>query len=690
MKIGVNVHNRFDFVVADAKTGEVKQTASAYNIILNHMWNELIDGQDFFRAIYFGTGTGTLAATRTSLFTQLGYKSATLVEQVMALPTSYVKKSIVLNPEEYVGYTLTEVGVYGYSGLNTHALLEDSEGNPITIEKSATDIVTIYATIFSTIAGSTDLPIVGMPSRNELLRYLCLLSASFSGISFYVGTSDAETSQYMRGCIGYTLGSTSGSFTTKDYINKKATTALARIPVASGNGHITEIGFGNIARMVLPNATVCPAMSYEDVSVGSGDASTVKFTLPSQNVDQDSIVIKVNGTAVSNYTKALRRGINFKFASEHICGYSRETVSSRKAPSSDYWYGAGCNCIQYGHFGDGYMSQLGTNLFGGLVLHSNAFPTQFAISVDNILAMPMGSAPYISFFDVSGGTPVLSSFTFDTAPSSLVCAIDFSPDGQHMAVLCMQHKLMRYKKVGTTFTLLEEISGEPTFWNNPNNRLGSIKYFDNFLVAYEYVDGVARTIYIFVRDGDTYTMGTYTGTVFTGYGSRWPTMNTTKTKLFIPYSSGTGAIIAFTVDAAGNLTREADIALDSGKGSAYGLNMIDTDKLLVYHSTSPFITLYEFDGTFSTLTQLAVNNTTLGQSAGFYSQWFEKISDDIVITTADCSTACLDLKARTTEITFDAAPASGDAITANYSVNGIHKTDQYVLDFQVTVQYGEG
>ena len=29
------IHNRFDVIVQDAKTGKVKQTAVAYNIILN-------------------------------------------------------------------------------------------------------------------------------------------------------------------------------------------------------------------------------------------------------------------------------------------------------------------------------------------------------------------------------------------------------------------------------------------------------------------------------------------------------------------------------------------------------------------------------------------------------------------------------------------------------------------------------
>jgi hypothetical protein len=43
-----------------------------------------------------------------------------------------------------------------------------------------------------------------------------------------------------------------------------------------------------------------------------------------------------------------------------------------------------------------------------------------------------------------------------------------------------------------------------------------------------------------------------------------------------------------------------------------------------------------------------------------------------------------------TQITFETPPASGDVITADYIVDGVHKTDQYVIDVSFAIQFGEG
>jgi len=43
-----------------------------------------------------------------------------------------------------------------------------------------------------------------------------------------------------------------------------------------------------------------------------------------------------------------------------------------------------------------------------------------------------------------------------------------------------------------------------------------------------------------------------------------------------------------------------------------------------------------------------------------------------------------------TQITFDTSPALGDVITADYIVDGVHKTDQYVVDVSFAIQFGEG
>ena len=43
-----------------------------------------------------------------------------------------------------------------------------------------------------------------------------------------------------------------------------------------------------------------------------------------------------------------------------------------------------------------------------------------------------------------------------------------------------------------------------------------------------------------------------------------------------------------------------------------------------------------------------------------------------------------------TKVTFDTPPAEGVAITADYLVEGLHKTDQYVIDVSFAIAFGEG
>jgi hypothetical protein len=43
-----------------------------------------------------------------------------------------------------------------------------------------------------------------------------------------------------------------------------------------------------------------------------------------------------------------------------------------------------------------------------------------------------------------------------------------------------------------------------------------------------------------------------------------------------------------------------------------------------------------------------------------------------------------------TQVTFNTPPALDDVITADYTVDGVHKTDQYVIDVSFAIQFGEG
>src|SRR5574344_2860706 len=113
----LNLHNRFDIEVKDAKTGEIKQKAYAENIILNQAWAQIMGTGNWFSYIKYGTGTGTISASRTALFAPLGNKVAASPTYTNDLASNYfsLRQSISNLENEHVGSTLTEVGI----GTNT-------------------------------------------------------------------------------------------------------------------------------------------------------------------------------------------------------------------------------------------------------------------------------------------------------------------------------------------------------------------------------------------------------------------------------------------------------------------------------------------------------------------------------------------------------------------------------------------
>ena len=154
-QLNCDIHNRFDIEVVDARTGEIKQKAQAENVICNALWTRLFTPTTYNTYIHYGTGSGTPAATDTSLFTFLGYGMPATANDVYSYEWAdgYIslRRKIQLLESTAVGSTLSEVGI-GYSTtaatLVTHAMLKDMNGNTITIAKTDTDIINIYSTVF--------------------------------------------------------------------------------------------------------------------------------------------------------------------------------------------------------------------------------------------------------------------------------------------------------------------------------------------------------------------------------------------------------------------------------------------------------------------------------------------------------------------------------------------------------------
>ena len=149
-----SIHNRFDIEVVDAKSGEIKSKAVAHNVICDQLWTKLLQPGAYFQAIHYGSGTGTPSASDTKLFSFYAainsFKETEFGGDVKT-GTKWCRRSVRIEPSEAVGVEISEIGIaYGTSQTNlcTHAMLKDMNGNEITIKKTDTDVINIYATVY--------------------------------------------------------------------------------------------------------------------------------------------------------------------------------------------------------------------------------------------------------------------------------------------------------------------------------------------------------------------------------------------------------------------------------------------------------------------------------------------------------------------------------------------------------------
>lgn len=294
VNLHASIHNRFDIEVVDAKTGKVKQRAQAENIILNSFWGKFLSDYPYMSAIAYGSGTTTPVATDTTL----GAKIASVALPAFSGASSVItvdtnnavisrKSKIVLSESTAVGANISEVGIEGHGNtLMTRALLKDMNGNPISIAKTNTDIINIYATVF--------------------VHY----DKTGYGNKFYFDftTKEAFSDSYAfgrwllgNGCnIGGSWIPIDGSGNvsssrTYDIPNKKITLAMSRLPANSGNDGLGKRWF----RSYLEDACVFVGSDHQITgeAIGTGDGATTKY-----NTDFDlasAITVYVNGVAES-------------------------------------------------------------------------------------------------------------------------------------------------------------------------------------------------------------------------------------------------------------------------------------------------------------------------------------------------------------------------------------------------------
>jgi len=616
------IHNRFDIY----KNGE--QVAYAENIILNAMWTTLCNTDYPFARILYGTGTGTLSPTRTTLFTYLGYKDATLVERVYADPTSYLRQSIELGLTNNNGAVLTEVGIgNSTSVLQTHAMLRDMNGNPVSITKTSVDILTIYATLYAVIDDShPTLKMITAP-RNGLIWQI--LSNGTPSSTVKAGNAD-YLHDFPNGLGSYLAGTTStiGSWTA-DVANKRKTLATPRFNVGDANSDIAEFTFADVARMVLPASGIYAGLDIIGATVGTGDGATSKFLLPSRNVNQTGILIKVDGVETTAYTKELvNKSINFAISQPSTttnyvqgCALSSDGLVLAVA----HFYGSRVTTYARSTVNDKWVKRADPAVLPasdglGCSLSSDGL----------VLAVAHNTSPFITTYDWTAGAWIKRANPA-ILPASDGRGCSLTPDG---LILAVAH--------------------------------GSSPY----ITTYDWTAGA----WVKRADPAILPAGTGNGCSLSSDG------------LILAVALNTSPFITTYDWTAGAWVKRADPAiLPAGTGNGCSLSS-DGLILAVAHYGSPYFSIY--DWTSGAWIKRA-NPANLPNDQCYSCV----ISSDksFVVTPTNNANALYsyDLRKRQTEITFDTPPAVGAVITADYTVNGIHKTATRVIDLTFTIQFGE-
>lgn len=664
----VNIHNRFDVHIDNIKTGEHRELVG-YNIILNGMWTRLCNGDEYFRNIHFGTGTGTPTPDRNSLFSHLGTRSAVTEEIIKAIPVSSWKRKIVLSPEEFVGQTITEVGIAwgaGSSTLVTHAMLKDAEGNLISFTKTSTDIVTIYATLFASLVDNPLVNLINLPAGNRLLNYLN------GGSSFTSGSFNLLPGEG----YGPSLGSAGVSWTA-DIPNKKRKTNVARFSTNTGNGHVMGLELADLFRVAFPAIGVFEGQNYTNVPIGTGDGVTKRFTIPSKNIDSGTLVVKVDGSATT-VTQENRATYNFDVPGFGTLGQFRT--------GQDVCFSRDGKVVGVAHKYSPYFRVYDVSSIFDL---SSDSPVERSFSVaptaDNYgysIAMDEdGSHLFLS----SDTAPFLRGYEYVDGTYVPITVPDFTTGAGRIAVSLNGSVLAIGALNGNTVKVFDKVDGDwiarpDITYNASSTQLKSIDMSDDGTVIVISSNGTKRVdVYVWIdgawiRRPDLPSVEKVTTVNCSSDGSTIAYIGTDY-NIFVYVWDDNAWIKDAEIDYASvynNPSNVSDIFMSRNANSIVAINF----------SEGPSFYSKKLDGTWDTIGKFG--NRSDYKCVGF------SPDSSFVAASADYYLDLLDFKPRTTEIIFDSAPIADATITADYTVKGVHKTDQYVIDVSCAVQFGEG
>ena len=324
----IKLHNNYKAKLVN-KEGVVTKEGYAENIVLNKFWTNATKQGEPTRFIASKIGTGrpvdgvNVDPDATDLYNGIGEKivgtDIEITSSLTGLTRTTTKKMTVTFPatEEYVG-EITEIATFSdttnYSRINSLALFKDSEGLPISINKTAEDNLIVEVTIYIIVnypSGSTPKEEMDsitnriLNSENNGFLYEDIpisLTAMSGSIGNYI-EKDFES----FGIIGINSSRNSSI----DILEREIKYDKLRASDSVGNlGFANYITLRNCFSIPLPNEDYFPSYIIADLDVASGNGSKVSFDCPIPEFKLDTETIKIDGVP-------LTRGVDYELSNSN-------------------------------------------------------------------------------------------------------------------------------------------------------------------------------------------------------------------------------------------------------------------------------------------------------------------------------------------------------------------------------------
>lgn len=302
MNIDANIKfkNNYRLQHIDTITGEILHDLEFHNVVLDQIIDTVVDSvrDGYYYGIAIGDGSGIPSASDTQLFHEIkkfypvAGKCSKKNDNTLLFSVSV---TIPANASEV--YDISEVGVCFLNGtLVTHALILDSEGNPIIVKKKDTDKIILNCELYVTFEseGIENFDISEFAYSSGTLALLYIFGATTS-----LEAQRASTAYYHNNSTSSTNCPSTYQLAGANWVTDKNAKTItmnfgpSRLPEYSMPAYIRGITFGKLGTIKLPNEAIFPRYKVSNITVGIGDGETTKFKCPLNYFIQGSETIRV-------------------------------------------------------------------------------------------------------------------------------------------------------------------------------------------------------------------------------------------------------------------------------------------------------------------------------------------------------------------------------------------------------------